>query len=66
MVRERLARHLAAGQATPVSKRRQVERVDPTSLLKDVEYRLHPFVDERDGPYLDADGLVPSRRNCAA
>ena len=61
VVRERLARDLAAGQAPPVGERRQVDRVDPTSLLEDVEHLLHPFVDERDGAHLDADDLVPGR-----
>src|SRR5205823_4171767 len=63
VVRERLARDLAAGQATPVGERRQVDRVDPTTLLEGVEHLLDPFVDERDGTHLDADDPVPGRWN---
>jgi hypothetical protein len=57
VVGQRLAGHLASGDAAPVSERGQKESIDRRPLLENVEHLVGAFIDERDGSDLDADRL---------
>src|ERR1017187_10075042 len=61
MVGQRSAFRLPAARSSVISKRGEKKSVHLAALLKDVQYLVHAFIDERDGADLNSNHLLGSR-----
>ena len=57
VVGECMAGYLPPGQSAPVGECGQVDRVNRSTLLEQVEHLFRPLVHKRNGPHLDPDRL---------